>query len=130
MKIEEYDNDTHELDTTLFLFYDRMYSKYILRGKRNDTTRHLFAPYSFECDNANKLYNFLKILFGLQNYLSITMYNYDNLAYDSNDIYYDCLKNNESEKYEIVAYDEVEIENTMIYPMIQSLKTIQNYFSV
>ena len=35
LKIEEYDIDNGNLDTTLFIIYDKKEHKYVIRGKRN-----------------------------------------------------------------------------------------------
>ena len=40
LKIEEYDSETYELDTTIFLLYDKKEHQYVIRGKRAVTERH------------------------------------------------------------------------------------------
>lgn len=127
LKIEEFDKEDGSLDHSLFVFYDPVYHKYILRGKRNDTECIQSEPYSFECNDSKDVYDWIDVMVGFDNTFSIYLYNYDHLPYDSNDIYYSFLETSEDESYTIVVYDTIEKSNPLLLKMIRLLKRVRNY---
>ena len=48
-KFEEYDNVREEIDTTIYVFYDKKEHHYVVRGQRKWTPRHQSCTYSFKC---------------------------------------------------------------------------------
>ena len=133
LKIEEFDKTSEKLDTTLFIIYDFYEDNYVIRGKRADARNVNSQPYSFTYQNTESnddLIHFIGfVLNNKDNYLSYTIYNYDNLPYSSNDITYEFLKNNESPEYEIVGYDNCHYSRKELTKILKMLKSVFNFYN-
>lgn len=133
VNIEEYDCDSGEKDMNLFILYDIKYDKYILRGKREPTPKIGSVPFSFECSSYLDAYEFIKAVTCKYNYLSITLYNYDNLPADSNDIYYSFLKTHEDREYEIVGFEGLinkhKKTKRRVKNILKLMKYVNNYYA-
>lgn len=130
LKIEEYEKSSkhQKIDNSLFIFYDKKTHKYVVRGKRRDSKKHKFEPYSFICEDVEKLRNFISIIICKSNLYTYVLYNYDNLPCDSNDIYFDFLENNELRNYEIAAYDKQKYNCGHLTKILHVLRDVFNYF--
>lgn len=130
IKLEEYDFETNELDTTIYILYDSKTKHYVIRGKRTDSKTYQLCNYSFECHSADKydLIDFLQLVIPNKNHMSFTMYNYDNLPNDSNDITYDFLKSNDDDRYEIVGYDNQKPTKRKFLKYLRILRSVFNYY--
>ena len=128
LKIEETDSENGKRDTNMFILYDRKYEKFIIRGKREDTSKITAYPYSFECSQEDDVYSFLKFVVDEDNPLSMVLYNYDNLHADSDDITFEFLQTYEDSRYEITGYNNVSIKFKKIKKAIHLLKCISNYY--
>jgi hypothetical protein len=62
LKIEERDQVTEELDTTIYIIYDKRPHNYVVRGKRNDYKNIEACTYSFVCNYARDLVDFLSFI--------------------------------------------------------------------
>lgn len=129
-KIEEYDCENNELDTTLFIFYDARTDHYVLRGKRTETSFSKSKEYSFECDASKRsgLLDFIQLVIDKKNYVSLVFYNYDNLPEYSNEVTYDFLSKNEENTYEITGYDRVKSTRSNIMKYLRALRSVFNYY--
>ena len=130
VKLEEYDTSNHELDTVLYIFYDSRSDHYVIRGKRVDTINWKSHCYSFECE-VSKMYDlvdFIQLLIYKGNYMSFTMYNYDNLPEVSSDVTYEFLKENDDDTYEIVGYDRLKPTRHKILKYLRVLRSVFNYY--
>jgi hypothetical protein len=126
LKIEEYDSETYELDTTIFLLYDKKERQYVIRGKRAVTKRYDSCDYSFVCNKINDLVDFLGFVICKQNFWTYVLYNYDNLPYDSNDITYDFLTD-VSSVYEISGYNKQKYNKNKLLTNLRMLRNVFNY---
>ena len=90
-KIVEMDVDTAEIDTTMYIIYDKTTRKYLIRGKRSDTSRFQSCTYSYECKFASDLADFIQYLICQDNTVNEILYNFDELPENSNDITFEYL---------------------------------------
>jgi hypothetical protein len=127
LKIVEHDVDLGRPDTTLYVLYDKATHRYVIRGKRNDS-RVPSCTYSFECEFANDLADFLEFLLDKTNTFSYILYNYDNLPETSNEITFEFLKMYDSRVYELSGYDnEIYHRKTMLKNLRILRKIFNNY---
>jgi hypothetical protein len=129
LKIEEYESLTSKIDTTLYILFDVRSERYVIRGKRRDTTNIESKPYSFECESADNLAKFIKFILCSDSKLSYVLYNYDNLPIHSGDITYEFLNNyDNNEAYEITAYDVQEFKKQSMVTILNILRSVFNYY--
>jgi len=125
LKIVEHDIDLDSPDTTVYILYDNAINKYIIRGKRNDTTFNS-CVYSFECKYYNDLSDFLEFVFDKNNKFSYILYNYDNLPSTSNEITFEFLNMYDNPVYEISGYDNKKFNKNYVSNIFRMLKNIIN----
>ena len=128
LKIEEYDIDTKNLDTTLFIIYDKKEHKFVIRGKRHSDYIES-CTYSFNCEFANELFDFITFVICKKNIWSYTIYNYDNLPATSDEITYDFLKRHDSKIYELGGYDNQKFNKKMLLKYLRMLRNVFNYYN-
>ena len=59
LKIVEQDVDLNRPDTTMYILYDKVTHRFVIRGKRTEF-REKSCTYSYECELANDLADFLE----------------------------------------------------------------------
>jgi len=127
-KIEEFDIDTKQLDTTLYILYDKKEHKYVIRGQRF-SKKIDSCTYSFSCEFAHELIDFISFVICKKNQLSYTLYNYDNLPYTSEEITYDFLLKNDSKVYELAGYDFQKYKKSQFMQKLRMLRNVFNYYN-
>ena len=127
LKIVEHDIDLCRPDTTLYVLYDKATHRYVIRGKRNDCKVDSCC-YSFECEFANDLADFLEFLLDETNHFSFILYNYDNLPETSNEITFDFLKLHDSRVYELSGYDYQPLKRKNLLKCLRMLRNVFNYY--
>lgn len=127
LKIVEFDTETHKSDTELYVIYDKMQEHFMIRGKRRDTRKITSAPYSFNCDTAANVYDFINLTICRYNLISYTLYNYDNLTDDNT---FEFLYNCNDPAYEIVGYDNIKLSKNKkhILKVLRSLREVYNHY--
>jgi hypothetical protein len=128
LKIQEYDIDDNTLDTTLYIIYDKKEHHYVLRGKRNDKTLKSEA-FSFNCEFAHELIDFITFVICKKNNWSYILYNYDNLPATSDEITYDFMKVNESVVYELGGYEKQKYNKTVVLKYLRILRNVFNNYN-
>ena len=128
LKIEEYDIDNGNLDTTLFLIYDKKEHKYVIRGKRNSVSFDSCA-YSFNCEFAHELFDFLTFVICKKNHWTYVLYNYDNLPSTSDEITYEFLERNVSKVYELAGYDRQKFKKSKLLSYLRILRNVFNFYN-
>lgn len=128
LKIEEHVDD--ELDTTLFVIYDNDEEVYLVRGKRSNVFgKPETIPYSFSCNYASELIDFVSFVVCKKSKISYTLYNYDDLPYDSNDIDFEYLKELDGDNaYELAGYDNQKYNKKEILKFLRMLRNVFNYY--
>jgi hypothetical protein len=126
LKIEEYEDVSGLLDTSIFVLYDKNEGHYVIRGHRRNTRKNDACSYSFVCKYAKDLADFISFVMCKQNLWTYVLYNYDNLPADSNDITYEFLLYNQSPVFELTAYDKQKYNR---HNLIQNLRILRNVFN-
>ena len=128
LKIEEYDIETKELDTTIYILYDKKEHQFIIRGKRFSKNMDS-CTYSFNCTFAEDLADFVSFVICRKNLWSYTLYNYDNFPHSSNDISYDFLVIHNSRVYELAMYDHQKYKRSKLLKQLRMLRNVFNYYN-
>jgi hypothetical protein len=128
LKIEEHDIDTKELDTTLYILYDKNEHHFVVRGKRFSNYTD-YCTYSFNCENAKDLADFISFVVCMKNQWSYSLYNYDNLPQTSDEISYDFLKRHDSKEYELTGYDFQKFKRKDLLKRLRMLRNVFNYYN-
>lgn len=128
-KIEEYDTTVKELDTTVYILYDKEEHKYVVRGRRRYTPEHPSCTYSFDCEYANDLVDFLRYIICKENTINEVLYNYDNLPASSSEITFDFLQENDERTYEISGYNGLKCTRKRLLRNLRMLRNVFNYYN-
>jgi hypothetical protein len=128
IKIQEYIDN--KLDTTLYIFYDKNEETYIIRGKRSIVLEEKCpAPYSFSCKYASDLLIFINCVICKKSKISYTLYNYNDLPYESSDIDFEYLqKVDDNSGYELAGYDNQKYSKKNIENYLKIIKSVFNYY--
>lgn len=128
LKLEEIERDTNELDTTIYIFYDKKTHHFFVRGQRRWTPKHQSCTYSFQCEFAQDLIEFLQYIICKSNRVNEILYNYDNLAVDSNDVTFEFLHDYDHSDYEISGYNDVKLSKKHMTNTLRMLRNVFNYY--
>jgi hypothetical protein len=127
LKIEEYVDSN--LDTTLFVLYDKNEETYLIRGKRSDFNGKEAVSYSFNCYYTKELNDFISFIICPKSKLSYTLLNYHDLPCDEDNIDYNYLKNLDSDKlYEVAGYDNQQYNKKKFLSILKFLKYVFNFY--
>lgn len=129
LKIEEREVDTKEIDTTLYILYDKKYHNYVIRGRRRISPTHISCEYSFVCENIEDLVYFITFVISKSNLWTYVLYNYDNLPIDSNDITFEFLYNFDHSDYELSAYDNEKYNKSVLTKNLKMLRNVFNFYN-
>ena len=127
-KFEEIEDNTNDIDTTVFVLYDKMQHHYVVRGQRRWTPRHHSCTYSFNCEYAADLADFLQYIVCNNNTVNEILYNYDNLPVDSNDITFEFLHDYDHSDYEISGYNGKKLERKRLLRNLRMLRNVYNIY--
>ena len=121
LKIVEHETGRHRDDTRLYILYDKNKHRFVIRGKRYDG-KIPSCSYSFDCEFAHELADFIEFLIDDSNTVSYILYNYDKLYWvreENHEILKDCLNK---------AYDDSLDTNkiTKEHPTKSSTTTIED----
>jgi hypothetical protein len=127
LKIEEYVDNT--LDTTLFVLYDKNEETYLIRGKRSDFNGKEAVSYSFNCYYSKELSDFISFVVCPKSKLSYTLFSYNDLPLDNEEIDYNYLNNLDNDKlYEVAGYDNQKYNKKQIVSILKFLKYVFNIY--
>lgn len=128
LKIEERSPYKNVLDTIIYILYDKKEHHFVIRGKRY-SKNIVDYPFSFICEFAEELADFISFAIDKDEKWSYILYNYDNLPYTSNEISYDFLEKNESIEYEIAGYDNQKYNRNTLLKNLRMLRNVFNYYN-
>ena len=120
-----------ELDTTIFIAYDREYDEFVLYGKRADppnVAHSNFSPFSFRFVKTDDVYDFLKLSLDIKAHhksYNVILYNYNNFPLDFN-VTYDFLYNNMDFDYEIAGFTDVSLNRDYIKSLLRMTRDLYN----
>ena len=128
LKIEEYSDG--DIDTTLFVLYDVNECQFLIFGKRCEVFgKPEPVPYTFKCNYAEDLADFISFAICKKNKCSYTLYNYDNLPENSDDITFEYLKEHDGDlSYEISGYDNKNYNRNYLVKSLRMLRNVFNYY--
>jgi hypothetical protein len=129
LKLQEYGVTLEHIDTTVYILYDVNEGKYVVRGQRRCTPTHQSCTYSFDCEFAEDLVDFLRYLICKTNTVNEVLYNYDNLPYNSNEITYEFLKAHDDRNYEISGYNGYKLKKNRLLRNLRMLRNVFNYYN-
>jgi len=133
LKLEEiYTDDSGiggDIDTVVYILFDKKKSKFIIRGERKPTLKYTSSTYSFECNLKTDLVDFLRYVICSQNVVNETLFNYKNLPRNSNEITFESLKTFESRNNEISGYDSKKLTLKRLITNLSILENIYNFYN-
>lgn len=127
-KLEEFDVDKEKIDTTLYVLYDKRSHRYLVRGQRKWTPKHQSCTYSFECEFANDLADFIQYVVCPHNKVNEVLYNYDNLLKNPDEITYNFLHDYDHSDYEISGYNNKKLRRKRLLKNLRMLRNVFNYY--
>jgi hypothetical protein len=128
LKIEEREENTNLVDTTLYVLYDKKYHNYVIRGRRRLSQKHLSCEYSFICENVYELVDFITFVISKKNLWTYVLYNYDNLPIESDELTFDFLYNYDHGDYELGGYDNEKFSRSRLVKNLKMLRNVFNYY--
>lgn len=128
LKLEEIEKGTRNIDTTIYVIYDKKNHKYLIRGRRRWCPNVQSCTYSYECEGANELASFIQYLICPDNRVNEILYNYDNLPEDPNDITFEFLNEYDHSDYEISGYNHKKLKNSRLLRNLRMLRNVFNYY--
>jgi hypothetical protein len=129
LKFQEIEENSSNVDTTVYVLYDKNKHHYVVRGQRRCSEKHQSCTYSFNCDYAEDLADFLQYIICKENTVNETLLNYDNLPGSSNDITYGFLEEYCHADYELAGYDGQKFGRKRLLRNLRMLRNIYNYYA-
>ena len=128
LKLEELESTTGKKDTMMYVIYDKKNHKYLIRGRRRWTPNCQSCTYSYECEFADDLADFIKYLVCPDNRVNEVLYNYDNLPEDPNEISFEFLHDYDHSDYEISGYNNKKLKRNRLLKNLRMLRNVFNYY--
>ena len=129
LKLEEVDINSKEIDTVVFILYDAKKSEYVIRGQRTRTLTYDSCTYSFISNSIPDVVNFLQYVICKSNLVNETLYNYDNLSNNSNNITFEFLQEYEDKEYELSGYNNLKLSKKRLVRNLNILRNVFNYYN-
>jgi hypothetical protein len=128
LKFEEVEKETKLIDTTVYVFYDKRTHNYFVRGRRRWSETTQSCTYSFQCEFAKDLADFLEYTMCDFNTVNEVLYNYDNLPVESNDVTFDFLHDYDHKDYEISGYNNIKLRRKGLLRKLRILRNVFNFY--
>jgi hypothetical protein len=128
LKFEEIENATGQVDTTLYVLYDKSRHVFVVRGRRRWTATSQSCTYSFDCEFASELADFIEYVICENNTVNEVLYNYDNLPKSSNEITFEFLHDYDHGDYEISGYNNQNLRKKKLLKNLRMLRNVYNYY--
>ena len=129
LKLEEVDINSKEIDTVVFILYDAKKSEYVIRGQRTRTLTYDSCTYSFISNSIPDVVNFLQYVICKSNLVNETLYNYDILSNNSNNITFEFLQEYEDKEYELSGYNNLKLSKKRLVRNLNILRNVFNYYN-
>ena len=127
-KFEEVECETGKLDNTMYIIYDKKNHNYLIRGRRRWSHRKQCCTYSYECEYANDLADFIKYLVCPDNKVNEILYNYNNFPENPDEITFDFLNENDHSDYEISGYNNKMLKRRRLLRNLRMLRNVFNHY--
>jgi len=126
LKLEEINNTTNELENSIFVIYDHVQSKFILKGKKKDMNNVLAYTYSFDCYSVSSLIEFILYVTSKSNVTTEILYNFNGISDDLNNTDYSSLYNLENIDYEISRHNNQVLSTKKLEKILGILQNVFN----
>jgi hypothetical protein len=123
---ERCDDDYDKITNRLFVSYDVEQLSYVVYGRRQSETLE-FEQFFFRSDRSKDMYKFFKFMLGDKAELSYTLFNYNNMPFDLEEVDYYFMEGNMAISHELAAYDEVTLKRKNFREMMHLLKRVYNF---
>jgi hypothetical protein len=128
--IEEFDKikGVTSIDSRLFIGYNKFYNSYFIRGNRvkKNHSKYRSIPYAFMCDNSSDLFDFIEFVIDKRR-TSLILYNFNNLkGREESELTYEFFESLMDRNYEVVGYDKVTINSSILIKYLNILKNTYN----
>ena len=127
-KFEEVERDTGKLDNTVYIIYDKKNHNYLIRGRRRWSHKNQSCTYSYKCEYANDLADFIQYLVCPDNKVNEILYNYDNFPANPDEITFDFLNENDHSDYEISGYNDKMLNRRRLLRNLRMLRNVFNHY--
>ena len=127
-KFEEVESETGKLDNTMYVIYDKRNHTYLIRGRRRWSPVSQSCTYSYECEFAKDLADFIEYCVCPENTVNEVLYNYDNLPDDPDEITFEFLNEHDHSDYEISGYNGKKIKRERLLRNLRILRNVFNYY--
>jgi hypothetical protein len=128
LKIVETEHDTGDIDNTIYVLYDSNQREYIIRGLRSPSSKDEFEPYSFRCYCTKVVIDFIMLTIDNNNIVSYSLYNCNDLPYESDDITVDVLNDSCYKCVEIVGYDNLALTRKTLWKYVEIVGNMFNHY--
>jgi hypothetical protein len=112
----------------MYIIYDKKNHKYLIRGRRRITPTEQSCTYSYVCESAYDLSDFIEYLIGPHNKINEILYNYDNFPENPDEITFDFLNEYDHTDYEISGYNDKKFERYRVLKNLRMLRNVYNYY--
>jgi hypothetical protein len=126
LKISEYLTD-NEPDNVLYVFYDKMLHHFFIRGAQS-SARFEFYPYSFRCEFAKDLEQFIHAIISSDSKVVYELLNYTDLPVESDDITYEYLEEAETPMMQITTIVSKNYNSKGVVNLLRMLRNVFNYY--
>lgn len=111
----------------LFISYDIENESYVVYGKGSNVGIDN-EQFFFRSDRSADLYKFVRFVIGKDSYSSYTLYNYNNMPFDLEEVDYYFMESNMDIRYELAAYDNMRLNKRDFRRNLHVLKNVYNFY--
>jgi hypothetical protein len=129
LRIDEVGKDCCFLDV-MFIFYDPVTHMYAIRGKAAGSKS---IPYSFSCETRSDVMDFIRAIFYIvkgadEINCNISLINYSDLPFDSDEVNYDMLNCGHTRRNELMGLDGSRLERNVMERYLRILRYVRNEY--
>ena len=128
LKLEEFEDNTDNIDNTIYILYDTNKETYIVRGTRSGGVSNIKNDFSYECENVDSLIVFLRYAIGKHNRVNEGLYNFPEMYVKSSNFTLDYLCERSRDSEEISGYMITRIKKSRLKKMLIMLRDLGNYY--
>jgi hypothetical protein len=126
LKISEYFTDD-EPENILYVFYDKILHHFFIRGAQS-SSKFEFYPYSFRCEFAKDLEQFIRAIISTDSKVVYELLNYTNLPVESDDITYEYLEEAETPMMQITTIVSKNYRTKSVINFLLMIRNVFNYY--
>lgn len=113
-------------DNVMYIWHDSATGCYYIRGKRTNGIIREYNEYSFCCVSVFHLVDFISFAVDRLSDLSYTLYNFENLPEDSDEITFEFLTDQDHYSREISGYDTMKYSRKRLAKIFRMMRGVHN----